>query len=358
MEKCKLCLSNLADKKGSHVISQFLIQSMVNDEGQQGRDKEVGFAIGEYIETYFGRSVSPDTITQILGRDINKQELVQNSNLYTRDFFLCTQCENKLSYLEDYYSKNGLSFEQKDKLIINKADSLISTLFWISNLWRINVTNFCGLKLKVKEENKLRNILIQSLGNSIKEISSNILSTTKENILNLAYVILVDTINAAPTNNFFFASPHNDKPYSLMINNYVLFFYMKRTHFGCIIQTFLDFEKKLSRAFLNPFISKSEVLVPLTDDLKREGAQRLIELKQKHLIERHQHFIYSVLSNVSQFLPQLNLSLKNQIYQETMNDFLLSPIEGEIRLSQKRLFESLTTICQKYGLVEMNSQLA
>ena len=80
MNTCKLCLTQEANKKGSHIVPHFLLKRVENIKGKSARDFELGFAIGEFdTESYFGRSVPPENLEEVFG-EINDEEIQANKH--------------------------------------------------------------------------------------------------------------------------------------------------------------------------------------------------------------------------------------------------------------------------------------
>src|SRR5512145_500874 len=105
MDKCKLCNKDDADKTGSHIVPYFLMKMIDNERGKKERGKELGFNIGELVTTsYFGQSVLPEKLTEIYG-ELSDTEIEDNKVPLIVDNFFCTDCESKLSQIENEYAK-------------------------------------------------------------------------------------------------------------------------------------------------------------------------------------------------------------------------------------------------------------
>lgn len=75
MCQCELCKQNKADKKGSHIIPNFLIQSSFAKNGKEGRGNEMIFPINIVSDFRFGRNVLPERIHEVIGRELKDEEI-------------------------------------------------------------------------------------------------------------------------------------------------------------------------------------------------------------------------------------------------------------------------------------------
>ena len=112
MALCLLCESNLADKKGSHIVPHFLLKRIENVDGKKSRDVGVGFSIGELeTKSHFERSVPTKNLDDIFG-DLSDEDIRNNKvHPLVRDNIFCSLCENRLAAIEDNYSnhfQNGM----------------------------------------------------------------------------------------------------------------------------------------------------------------------------------------------------------------------------------------------------------
>lgn len=173
MCKCELCKQNKADKKGSHIIPNFLIQSSFAENGKEGRGNELIFPINIISDFRFGRNVLPERIHQAIGRELSDEEIeknVKNPIPYVKDYFLCTNCEKRLGVIETLYADAISKANTIDNYIETPISPHLSHLFWLSVIWRISVTNF-GFKFQDNAiEEDIRDILNNTLSLKIDEI--------------------------------------------------------------------------------------------------------------------------------------------------------------------------------------------
>jgi hypothetical protein len=251
MKNCQLCKIKKADKTGSHIIPHFLMKRIDNEIGKKGRDRELGFTIGE-IETtsYFGQSVLPEKLNEIFG-ELSDKEIENNQAPLIVDHFFCTDCELKLSQIENEYAKT-----LENKGVDSKVSSEICFLFWISIIWRISIFKKQGLILKSKEEERLRRILNKYLTLKIENIDSEAIKNDLE-CQNLSYRLIRCPDYSEDEATYLFCHPFHKMPYSILIDEYVLFFYFKKGHIDNLVQTFLGFEKELKGKITNT-VTKGE----------------------------------------------------------------------------------------------------
>lgn len=97
--KCKLCLKKEADKKGSHIVPAFILKTLFE------RNKEFVVSISDKdVENHVGRELTPEKIQEFMGRELTHEEIEKNHVPFIEDNVLCTECENRLGYLESLYA--------------------------------------------------------------------------------------------------------------------------------------------------------------------------------------------------------------------------------------------------------------
>lgn len=111
---CKLCGKEEADKKGSHIVPHFLLKRIINVEGKNQRDYELGFRFDKMgMSSYFGRAVQPEKLEETFG-EISDDDIAKNKQQLVVDNYYCSKCENRFSLIESAYSKT-----------LNKTDSKV-----------------------------------------------------------------------------------------------------------------------------------------------------------------------------------------------------------------------------------------
>ncbi|MGV3588112.1 MAG: hypothetical protein ACO1OF_13990 [Adhaeribacter sp.] len=292
---------------------------MVNEEGYTKRgDREISIRLGgSSTDAFFGRSVSPEAIIETMGRELTEEELENNVNHYTKDYFLCTSCENRLSKIEDYYATNSNKAQVNGNIKLNKVKASIGILFWASILWRISVTKFTRFKgVTPKEEKKLRNILDLCLGNSIEETKQNTVANL--NLLsNLNTLILVQEEILEPSAQFCFIFPEHRFPYTFIINNYVIFFYLKASHFNGLRQDAFGYEKFMKRKLLNNSKEQKEKVLIIPQDFPKKANELLSLTLINYRIKLIENKVSTFIKRTGlQFPPNMVQALKSEVIRK------------------------------------------
>jgi len=156
---CYLCRRNRSEKTGSHLVPHLLIGDIFSYDGCSDRDKvvvEEANLASRTRDWYFGRSVYDDTIQELRGKGFSDEELEleqKKTNLLTRDYVFCDDCEKRFGVIETYYS---------DYLAGRSVPDGVPYLFWLSVAWRMSVGGL-GIQMLPAHEEKLRKILDRCL---------------------------------------------------------------------------------------------------------------------------------------------------------------------------------------------------
>ncbi|HMU47540.1 MAG TPA: hypothetical protein PKC72_14295 [Chitinophagaceae bacterium] len=251
MTTCKLCNNAVANKTNSHILPHFLIKTAINKDGSKQRDYELTFSFSEneFVDTYFGRSITLDTIEEYKGRELNEDEL-KKENPFSIDYLFCGDCEDKISQLEDYYSKNiyqkllansvikrKKDSKKNDIIIFDKIYVEVIFLFAYSIFFRSSISSYHGFNLK-NLERKLRKVLNKFLGQNIEETIKNIEDKKAE----FQYFPIINTFfkmpdGEDPTKNFV-TILHSDKPFFVYLNQITFQMFVEKKHVGKSKQPF------------------------------------------------------------------------------------------------------------------------
>ncbi len=274
MEKCKLCKITEADKKGSHIIPHFLLKKVDSKEDLKERDKAIGFRIGSTETTsYFGRSVLPDKLNEVFGA-ISEEDLNKNENPFIVDNYFCTNCEDRFAQIENEYAKTINKFKVGE--YENPITPEITTLFWISIIWRVSQDKKNGFILKPKEEELLRRILNQYLKIKLSDIDFSAIRKDMD-CNQLSYSLLRCPNYSKENATFVFFHPFHKMPYSLIIDEFVLFFYFKKGHRNSIRQSFFGLEQNLEKCQLNS-VNTSEKIYPIQFEHFKKCMEKVLHL--------------------------------------------------------------------------------
>lgn len=199
--KCKLCGTNDLDNVGSHILTESIIRTALNQEGYTKREnKEIIFEISadKFGLDYFGSAVQPEIIEGIIGKPISEKLITENDNSLIDRELLCRECETYFSFIEgDFVNKVYLNIVQKAKNeLLNETCNFIeynglktlSLIFVIINVWRVSASMNEKWKLKNYEEEYLRNFLHINKGKTSQEILDKATENLSE-IENFKYVI-------------------------------------------------------------------------------------------------------------------------------------------------------------------------
>jgi hypothetical protein len=239
---CKLCNINKANQTGSHIIPSFLLTRIFNDEGEKGRDKALGFTFdANDTIPFFERSVLTEKIDRILGLISEEEiELQIGCHPLKKDNIFCSKCEKKFMVLETEYSKT-LEYFKETEIYKNKVSHIISFLFWISIVWRSSVERVGNFSLKKNEETLLNKILNTHAKDHITLFNEESFKNDPV-CLNLSYRLLRSVNYHKKSPSTILLGPYNRQPYYLMVDEYVLAFYFKKTHVDRANETFFGFE--------------------------------------------------------------------------------------------------------------------
>lgn len=233
INKCKLCKSNEANKKNSHIFPFFLTNDAFTYNSSKKRGDEFIFRFSSYKApiSYIGKGFSHSDKEKLYELVDNIQ--VSNSDLSSEDYIFCEACENKFSLIETYFATNVRDTLEKN-LIFNKPDHTVDLknkinknlvrLFVYSLFWRASISiQFGNFRLPFDKEEKLRYWLNTYLDSTIKATISNCLigNDLTEFPLTICYHEELDD----PTESFIFIHPLSKKPYAIFVNRFSFFLY-------------------------------------------------------------------------------------------------------------------------------------
>jgi hypothetical protein len=340
MKTCLICDKNDADKTGSHIVPHFLVKRIYNQEGETGRDKELGFTINESdSKMYFGRAILPEKLEEIYG-PVDELLLEQNKVSGIVDNFFCDTCEKKLAIIESEYSKSLKIISQASTCYQTNKIPFLGFLFWTTVVWRMSIMPTSGFKLKDKDEKKLQRILSKYLNTDINSI---VLDVEDSDLLDIGYKILRAPNFSDTFPTFQYGHPFSERPYFLVIDEYIIYLYFKKSHLKGMINDFfgshplqemskfntpfqieeiysVDFNDykaildKMVKFFAHKKISK---LVSKLDLLH----QRLLPNQGKKMDLRLKEKILKNIANSDVKLGKRNLENELKIMEETIMEF-------------------------------------
>jgi len=214
--KCCLCRKRPANKTGSHMVPNFLAHPTFSFDGKGKRDREVldnHFLNGMGIQySYYGSQVTPERMAQGLGHEITEEDRESNINFLEFDNEFCSTCEDRFGVLETAYAAY---YKRQQK----KLSPRLSYLFWLSVIWRMNISRM-GLFMPFEEEKDLQEILDTHIIGDAKaiEIDSSDLGNWKY------AVIRIEGLNQNGDKGII-GSRIEHAPYVIIVNDLIVVFY-------------------------------------------------------------------------------------------------------------------------------------
>lgn len=173
--KCKLCKVNDLEDVGSHIFTESIIRTALNEDGFTKRaDKELMFeiSVNKVGLDFFGSAIQPEKIQEITGKPVTEEQIAGNENELINKKLVCRECENKFNPIEtafaqEIYSKivkKSNSDLKKDtcNYIAFEDKKLIALQFVIINVWRASASNYDNWKLTDDQEEYLRRTVVKN----------------------------------------------------------------------------------------------------------------------------------------------------------------------------------------------------
>lgn len=238
MSRCQICNKNEANKPGTHIFPAWMIGSAFDSEARN-RDFEIIYNLSfkEFDIPYFGRRVSREKIKELIGRELADEEGKSKRNPLILNNVWCSQCEARIKIVEDYFLENVErktekfeEYSETDICQLENANKYIIRLFIYTLILRASLAKYLHFELNIRAFNKIKKFinfyLKDSLSDTVKAIDN---SYRKGQLLKFP-IRLIKTENFKDAPNFVFIHKEYDRPYSLIINRYILQFYGKGNH--------------------------------------------------------------------------------------------------------------------------------
>src|SRR5258706_6441589 len=224
MPPCQLCRRAEAIQTGSHLLSAFMVTSMVGE-----RDQETGYFLSTQSPTGHSNNVGADPIKE--------------------DFILCRGCEQRLSFLESYVSSEFTQKIDDERFTQNfpisspagripfKTCSRIQarafSLLLYSIVWRWSVSTnpmFVNFRLELEIQEDFRRMLdsllppYENFKVSAKPKQWIRMLNQTEEFKCCPYIIakLNHAVDFDDSRNMVLAHPQFTRPYHLLANEYLL----------------------------------------------------------------------------------------------------------------------------------------
>ncbi len=270
---CKLCKDHKADKRGSHIASLFIIASMLANEGK-ARVKGITAVVSSssLLNVHFERGVLPEKINDLFGRDLTDNEIQNNLNPLVQDYFLCTNCEDKLQRLEDLVASEVYSKLDTFNKQSVKGNSIIQLLpfhykalqlLLLSIVWRGSVVQYANFELRPPLEEKIRIKLIHLL--SLEK--SKLIASINEDIETEDEFVMLTCLQSdignseSKTGNIVNFYNIANSPYYITINEFVICLYDNDKSVNATPQGYFGFEKNFTPALVKELNGSNSLLL-------------------------------------------------------------------------------------------------
>jgi hypothetical protein len=305
------------------------------------RNKEFVVSIGnEAVQNHIGRELTPEQIEEYMGRELTDEEIEQNFIPFIQDNIFCTNCEKKLGYLETIYAEkihNKISKDDGTKNHTYTFDNSLGliSLFWYSVIFRLSISSHNPKKLKIKEENALRNYLNLNLKNTVDELTEH---TTKIINKNCPYPMAIffnsNSVNKLSSNTVV-GIPKYVNPYFFIINEYVIIQYHKSTQVNGMKHSFFGIEKVYEPTEEVNYDGQTECKIcvienEIWENVKTNTFQLAAKLKHQEFVE-----MFSLVAD------HLNLTFNRQNIANFINRILYDECHIADRYERTRILKIL-----------------
>lgn len=330
-DNCILCLENLADKKGSHIVPHFLLKRFENVNEKNERDYELGFEIsGLTNKFHFGRNVPIENLEEILG-DVTDDDIQKNKHPLIADYIFCNYCEERLAKIENEYAKS-IRIERTKKTQ-PRCSSELGLLFWGSILWRISINNKNGIRLTSNQNETIRRILNRTLNINILDVDFGGMKDYKD-VAKISYKLL-RCPNFDERETLFVIHTDFRSPYSMAVADYVVFFSFNSNYNDFLEKDFFGIQQEVFNAEANR-VGKQESLCELENSIYERFRDSSLERKAKDYIAKVHNILDKIHINLGGQGKKMPEHLKYQIIEKLNHE--------EKKLGRKYGLDSLQQI--------------
>ena len=249
------------------------------DNNQRGIGRSFQFSGGIGSKTFFERDVSMNDFDRLFGGQELTDEQLRDLKMdpYSKSYLLCKGCEDRMRIVENYFKDNVFDkITPEDKEFVNSAlnsNNLLIRLFFLSMSWRASVAEFDSFKLPNEIEERLREIIHDSIGNDLDE-TTNLANDNSEFILNEAIFCCTTRYFCDITANQI-TIIDQDTPYYFEINEYSLCYFPDQKNLK-VQQNLFGLEKYISDLTINLHEDQFKICLVKSSDwnLKRNGLFR------------------------------------------------------------------------------------
>jgi hypothetical protein len=253
-----------------------LLKRIENIEGKTSRDYELGFVIQSFDTIpHFGRSVPVEKLDEVFG-ELTEKELALNRHPLVVDNLFCKSCEERLAKIESEYAPTLQTY--KKETYSSGVPSEIGLLFWMSVIWRISINQKSGVQLTKSQNEGLRRILNLTLREKVSEIDFANFRNLKET-KRISYRLIRCPEYSADNGTHMVWHPLLKHPYSLIIDEYLLFFAFKDNYNDFKRTSFFGMNKEIWEAPINKF-NETEKIRPINEEqLEQVNLELIREIK-------------------------------------------------------------------------------
>ncbi len=339
---CALCNVRPASSIKSHIFSQFFLRSNLNLIEDKRRGVGIGFGLGEGgVKAFVEQNAPQSRFENVFGEDLSDEAILAlRMDLYSKDYFLCKNCEQRLQVVEDYFNTNAfhnpLTTASVDIIRgINVAkpefDNRIIRLFFYSLMWRASAARFSDFQFPNSIELGLRNLLNNSLGDTLEETQARV-NVYNNEIISYPIILATASSFSDPTSNTIIV----DKciqPYYFEINEYIIWYFTDTNNYqiDCNLE---GLEMYANRDFVNYSEAYGElkiVLIPENDWFQKNRSR--IRKKAEDFMRKSIHK-YFESSQRSKGRAPSQLELENFI-----QELLSEDVPEGIRYNESRVDE-------------------
>jgi hypothetical protein len=331
---CKLCQDDPLENVGSHIFTESIIRTALNQDGYTKRgDKEIIYEISpEKIGLDFvGSGVLPEKIEQITGKQLSEDDIEQNKNPFINRNLVCRKCERRFGYVESEFSSkiyskivkkhNAELKEDSCNYILFENDKWLGLQFVIINVWRASASNYSDWKLHHEHEEYLRQFILSTTADDVATIIAKTIEN-KDSIKDFHFVL-----------NYFIQESENftengvlidtwENPYFILLNRLSLIFDFVPLTEMKLPELLNDIIEKNFMCII-PNIENEELRIGINSDEQRKELYYRASVKAVNdIFKRIDHIFIDTHTHTFGFPPPHNsmLYFKQSVANYTLED--------------------------------------
>lgn len=218
--QCALCKTNEATKRNTHFLTDSIIRTCLNENGENIREKGFYFDVSNdsaFVEFNFQRRTTIEKLTTTLGREPDDEEIEKAKQIpFSVDYVFCNTCENKFTEIEERftqkYLENFRSNAFTDQVTFDDYKTIKS--FFLLQVWR---TSVCDEMFDIPANIKEKLCLIILNNNNVDE------NDLTEFPLCVTYLTTEDSVNGKTGNFVGYTDDRN--PNLIIMNDFIIQFF-------------------------------------------------------------------------------------------------------------------------------------